>query len=88
LVKGPINIVRQRLREPRGEYVIVCGPLLSTGKTLPDTPTDEKLARLFGHITETSGVGKREAIRQVAEEYGLRAREVYQALERAKSRVS
>ncbi len=87
LVKGPIHKVRRQLREPRGEYVVVCGPLTPTGVALP-TPTDGELARSFGHITETSGIGRRAAIRQVAEKYGLKVREVYQALERAKGPVS
>lgn len=88
LVKGPINVVRKSLRAPRGEYVIVCGPPAVTSDVPATAPTDRELARSFGHITETGRVGRREAIRQVAEKYGLKVREVYQALERAKDPVS
>jgi len=88
LVKGPIMAVRKQLREPRGEYVIVCGPLPVPSEVPAAAPTDAELARAFGHITETAEIGRREAIRQVAERYGLKLREVYQALERVKRPVS
>jgi hypothetical protein len=42
------------------------------------------LAREFGLITENERVGRREAIRMLAEKYGMRQRDVFQALEQAK----
>jgi len=88
LVKGPINEARGRLREPRGEYVIVCGPLSSSPLDPATVPADVELAHLFGQITETGKVGRREALRRVAERYGLKVRQVYQAIERVKRPVS
>lgn len=88
LVKGPISAVRRQLREPRGEYVVVCGPHSSPAGTPQVAPSDSELALAFGRITENVESGRRDAVRQVAERYGLKVREVYQALERVKGQVS
>jgi len=88
LVKGPIDVVLQQLREPRGEYVVVCGPHSSPSHAPHVVPTDLELANSFGQTTESGVSSRREAVRQVAERYGLKVREVYQALERVKGQDS
>ena len=88
LVRGPINGVRSLLCEPRGEYVVVLGPLPAPREALGRVPEDAELAALFGQITESGAVNRREAIREIADRHGLKVRDVYQAIERVKRPVS
>jgi 16S rRNA (cytidine1402-2'-O)-methyltransferase len=87
LVNGPINVILSRIGQPRGEYTLVIGPASGTPEPIGGPPTDAALADEFGQITEMGGIGRREAIRRLAETYKLRQRDVYQALERAKNSV-
>ncbi|HEY3382913.1 MAG TPA: 16S rRNA (cytidine(1402)-2'-O)-methyltransferase [Vicinamibacterales bacterium] len=87
LVRGPISAVLPRLLTPRGEFTIVLGPAAAT-PSLPDAlPSDAGLFDEFYHLTEDSGLARRPAISRLAEKYGLSAREVYAAVERAKASV-
>ncbi len=84
LVIGPISDVSRRLGEPRGEYTLVVGPI-NRPEQLPDSPpSDTALADEFGRITDNGEIGRREAIRRLAQTHKMKQREVYQALERAK----
>ena len=88
LVKGPIDDVLGRLGKPRGEYVVVLGPLPAPRDVPSRVPGDAELVTMFGQITELGAVSRREAIREIADRHGLKVRDVYQALERAKRQVS
>jgi len=87
LVVGPICGIVKRLGEPRGEYTLVIGPTIETSPVLAAPPTDAAMAEEFGRLTDNGEIGRREAIRRLAETYKLKQREVYQALERAKNLV-
>jgi len=86
LVRGPISSVTSRLSQPRGEYTLVLGPAPSS-RAVNIPPGDAGLAREFGLMTENSAMSRREAIRTLAAKYGLRQREIFLALERAKNSV-
>jgi hypothetical protein len=43
------------------------------------------VANMFGQLTKSGGVTRREAVRQVSARLGLSAKEVYAAIERAKA---
>jgi 16S rRNA (cytidine1402-2'-O)-methyltransferase len=67
---------------PRGEFVLVLFPpdLPAGLGSLPADP--DELAAEFGRLTESGEIGRRDAIRQVARKFGVRAREVFDAVER------
>jgi 16S rRNA (cytidine1402-2'-O)-methyltransferase len=87
LVKGPISLVASHLSQPRGEYTLVVGPAEPSAAPLAVPIGDTGLANEFGLITENGAVSRREAIRTLAAKYGVRQREVFLALERAKGSV-
>ena len=84
LVVGPISLVLQRLDEPRGEFTLVIsgpGPAASSSVALP--PPD-RLAAEFGEMTNSSGCGRRDRVKVLAQKYGITARAMYQLLESTK----
>jgi 16S rRNA (cytidine1402-2'-O)-methyltransferase len=82
-MRGSATELAQRLDSPRGEFTVVVGPMEVTEKPVLET-SDEALADIFWHITETAGIGRRAAITRVAREHGRTAREVYLAVEKHK----
>jgi hypothetical protein len=67
----------------RGEYVIILAPV---AEAAVDTPTDEHVASLFGHMTENGGFeARRDAIRAVARQLHISSKAVFDALERVKN---
>jgi 16S rRNA (cytidine1402-2'-O)-methyltransferase len=86
LVVRPISDQLAGLSEERGEFtVVVAGspPAVHT----PARPDPSSLAHQFGRLTENGAVGRREAIRALALEYRISAREVFAILEEAKHSV-
>jgi 16S rRNA (cytidine1402-2'-O)-methyltransferase len=77
----PISGWLQHPPKERGEFVLVLFPPESSAS--PDHgPVDPvMLAREFGRITESSSIGRREAIRQVARKFDVSSREVFAAIE-------
>ena len=84
LVKGPISMVIETLREPRGEYSIVIAPPPQHEFNLA-TPSDATIRHDFGELTESLGFSRRDAITELAARHHLPARQVYAALERTKA---
>jgi len=83
VVRGPLSAVLSQLGEPRGEFTVVVA-----GK--PDSPapsgeqvSDSQLLTEFGRLTE-SGLGRREAISEIARRHHLRARAVFAGIDRAR----
>ncbi len=74
----------EALGTPQGEFTIIVPP--DTGaRDLPERPTDEAIAHLFGEITKSNPAGSRKGdIKRVADELGLAVKDVYNALERHK----
>lgn len=69
----------------KGEFTIVVGPM--TNNALPAVPpNDDTLVSEFGLLTELGHLSRREAVSATAKRFGLPARDVYAAIERAKNR--
>ena len=69
----------------KGEFTIVIGPVTHNGLA-EARPGDDTLAIEFGLLTESGKMSRREAVSATAKRFGLSARDVYAAIERAKHR--
>jgi 16S rRNA (cytidine1402-2'-O)-methyltransferase len=83
VIRGPLSDVLNRLGEPRGEFTVVLA-----GKPEPDTASgeqvdDNQMLTEFGRLTE-NGLGRREAINELARRHRQRSREVFAAIDRAR----
>ena len=85
LVKGPISEVLSSLRSKvKGEITVVIPPKIkSSKKTSP--PTTGQIWKEFRHLTEELGLGKRASISRIAKSYDMKSRDIYSAIEKAKS---
>jgi 16S rRNA (cytidine1402-2'-O)-methyltransferase len=88
LVIGPISEALRSVRTGRGEYSIVVRIGHKTDNVHPEPPEEADIAADFGRITESAGMSRRHAIRQIADKYGLKANVVYQMLERGRKLVT
>lgn len=73
--------------EPRGEFVLIIRPSENTPGALDHQPDDSRVLQVFGQITENGSLNRRAAVKRVAQQLGLSARQVYLAVERAKNLV-
>ena len=80
LVVRPISAHLEAIGEGRGEYTLVVGPY-EQGREYPEIPAPKSLRDEFGVLTETGGLGRRAAIKQLAVKYGLSARQIYSMVE-------
>ena len=78
----PISAWLEDPPNPRGEFVVVLFPPESPAAPPASPANSAELAAEFGRLTESSEVGRRDAIRQVARKFGVRAREVFEAVEK------
>jgi 16S rRNA (cytidine1402-2'-O)-methyltransferase len=84
LVRGPMSSVLGRLGEERGEFtVVVSGEPPPPESACQAQISDDKVFTAFMAAVD-GGAGRRDAVRAVAEELGLRSRDVYAAIERAR----
>ena len=84
LVVTPISLHLERLAEPRGEFtVVVSGP---DPNQVPNAelPSLDTLVHEFGELTKFGGRSRREIVKDLAERYGLKARDMYRLLESGK----
>ena len=66
---------------PLGEFVVVVFPI-AEGRSGTGREVDERvLATEFGQLTNTAGVTRREALREIARRHGVRPRQVFDAVE-------
>lgn len=87
LVNGPIAEVIELIDKPRGEYTVIIEPasdVLSKADSA-DRPTSRDIWDQFCHLTNTVGLGRRVAIRMIADSYAMTARGVYAAIESEKN---
>jgi len=85
LVRGPISSVLGQLTEFRGEFTIVLGGASQTAADDNNVNIgDSVVYDEFCRMTQ-GGLGRREALSTVAEKYGLRSRDAYAAVERARN---
>ena len=83
VIRGRLSAILERLGSPRGEYtVVLSGATDTTGEKTVQTSDNEILIE-FGHLTE-NGSSRREAIALLAARFGLRSREVFAAIDRAR----
>ncbi len=84
LVRGPISAVLGRLGEERGEFTVVMSgdPPRPAGAETAQV-SDESVFTAFSAAVE-AGLGRREALKSVADALCLRSRDVYAAVERAR----
>jgi 16S rRNA (cytidine1402-2'-O)-methyltransferase len=84
LVKGPISDVLPRLMAPVGEFTVVIDIGHLTDK-VADAPLEARaILAEFGRITESSRLGRREAIARLAQLHHRSPNEIYAAIEKAK----
>jgi 16S rRNA (cytidine1402-2'-O)-methyltransferase len=86
LVVRPISQQLADLSEERGEFtLVVAGAAAETEAAV--APEATEVASEFGRMTENAALGRREAIRALAQKYRISAREVFSLLEEAKRSV-
>jgi 16S rRNA (cytidine1402-2'-O)-methyltransferase len=86
LVVRPISQQLAGLLEERGEFtLVVAGAAAETEAVI--APAAAQMASEFGHMTKNEPLGRREAIRTLAQKYRISAREVFALLEEAKRSV-
>lgn len=78
--RGTIAEVIAQLTVVAGEFTLVL-PRRSAGESTTERPTDEAILLMFGQITDKRA---RDAARQVAEETGLSANQVYEIVRKSK----
>ncbi len=83
VVRGPLSSVLGRLAPPRGEYAVVIAGESRSAAAEIEQVSDHQLFTEFNLLTE-DGMTRREAIREIAQRHGIRAREVFSALDRAR----
>jgi 16S rRNA (cytidine1402-2'-O)-methyltransferase len=87
LVRGPISTVLEAGLREQGEFTVVLDIGRSTNYGATRAPSDRVILAEFGHMTKSSEAKRREIIGQLARKYGMSAKEVYSAVERAKRLV-
>ena len=84
LVLAMPNDLLTKFSNPHGEFTLIVPPG-SAPTPEEQAPSDDEIARLVGHITETQHPKSlREASRLAGERLGMSAKHVYAAVERAK----
>jgi 16S rRNA (cytidine1402-2'-O)-methyltransferase len=69
LYRGTTSTVANAGVDPRGEFTVMLGPA-PVPEVEPSTATDDQLFHELGEITETLGLGRREALRELAARHG------------------
>lgn len=86
LVVRHISDHLENLNVERGEFTLVVeGHAETTGPGV--RPSANDLTAEFGELTNTTGLNRREAIRELANRHGISAREVFALLEEVKKSV-
>jgi 16S rRNA (cytidine1402-2'-O)-methyltransferase len=82
-VRGPISEILGLLGLPRGEYTVVLSGLTDEPAKARPQVTDLQLFNEFCRTTE-NGASRREALAALAKLHGLRSRDVFAAVDRAR----
>jgi 16S rRNA (cytidine1402-2'-O)-methyltransferase len=83
VIRGRLSTVLAGLADPRGEFTVVVSGQTDVADDGVVKTSDSQLLIEFGHLTET-GMGRREAIGELARRYRLRSREVFASIDRAR----
>jgi len=87
VITGTADGILARLTEDRGEFTLVIGPPaeMSDAEGTGTPPPDAQVWAAYKELTDREAFGRREAVTALARRYGLPAKQVYAAIERAKS---
>lgn len=77
MVIGPISEIVALIEQPRGEYTVLVTPIKLVVRPNNVVVDAADLVREFGEMTETGGVRPREAVKVLAQRYGLSPNDVY-----------
>ena len=83
VIRGPLSSVLGQLGEPRGEFTVVVAGRPDVELDTESQVSDNQLLAEFGRLTET-GLGRREALSELARRHKLRSRDVFAAIDRAR----
>jgi 16S rRNA (cytidine1402-2'-O)-methyltransferase len=83
VIRGRLSAILERPGDPRGEYTVVVSGKPDDRSDQYEQVDDNQILVEFGRLTE-SGLGRREAISELAERHRLRSREVFAAIDRAR----
>ena len=83
VLRGPLSAVLAQLGDPRGEFTVVVSGVAAAPQDEKLQVSDNQLLTDFGRLTE-NGMGRREAISELALRHRLRSREVFAAIDRAR----
>ncbi|MGE3577892.1 MAG: hypothetical protein AB7I25_05470, partial [Vicinamibacterales bacterium] len=67
---------------PIGEFSLVVGPP-DAGSSVAVAPDPSRLALEFGELTQRSGFARRDAIAELARQYGVSTRAMYRQVDEA-----
>jgi 16S rRNA (cytidine1402-2'-O)-methyltransferase len=84
LLRGTAAAILGLLPAAKGEFTIVVGPAAPPSGALAAT-SDQDIYREFGHSTDSSGLGRRGVVKELAKKHGRSTRDVYAIIERQKS---
>jgi len=87
LVVSPISGMLQRLKEVRGEFTVMVFPRLTVADALRSPPDVDRIRVELGQMIESGQSSKRQAVKALAERYGIGANELYRMLEGSPSMV-
>jgi 16S rRNA (cytidine1402-2'-O)-methyltransferase len=82
--RGTVSQILAGGLDVRGEFTVMLGPAVPARVALSPQPPDEELAQQFGEITAQTGAGRRVVVKQLAQRFGLTAKQAYAAVERGK----
>jgi 16S rRNA (cytidine1402-2'-O)-methyltransferase len=84
LVVTPISEHLQRLTAPRGEFTVVVSGTDPDHDPALALPSVDSLVREFGELTKIGHGSRRQIVKDLAERYGVKARDMYRLLESGK----
>jgi 16S rRNA C1402 (ribose-2'-O) methylase RsmI len=81
LVLSPISALSGRFAEAKGEFTVVVMPAPER-PAIPNTPPDVTVLRAeLGHLLESGGLSRRQAIKILSDRHQVGANELYRLLE-------
>ena len=83
MVIQPISTVFSSLSNPMGEYTVLIPPIGLVTQPIMSVP-DRVIGDEFGDMTNLSAIKPRDAMKMLAERYGLSVNDVYRAVMRAR----
>jgi 16S rRNA (cytidine1402-2'-O)-methyltransferase len=85
LVVKPISVHLQHFKEPRGEFTVVVSGFDRDASGHQELPPLDALVHEFGELTKCGRGSRRDIVKNLAERYGISARDMYRMLESGKT---